>query len=336
MHHLVGLEKLSLYGCTELKTIPTSIGNLSELLELDLTGCASLETFPSSIFKLKLTRLDLKGCSMLRTFPEIPNDSVCLSSLTELSLKGSSIVNLPESLAHLSSLKSLNLSECKFLECVPKLPPNLNLVFAFDCPSIKSMVLTSRSDPGEGTFEFYLTNSQELDATSLSNIGEQACIKITYDAYWSVVFFFPGSAVPRWFHYCCKGHSVTMKTVSPNLCSKNRLIGFALCAVLGPEDMDETFRYKFEFISDGEIFSSYHYFMPENHLNWNIPDPDIFLKQNHTLLWKHDLDLEAIGNKIFHAQNFTFEFSSNKVKECGISPLFTKEIDTCKYFIFCE
>jgi hypothetical protein len=196
------------------------------------------------------------------------------------------------------------------------------------------MVLTSRSDTEEGTFEFHLTKSQELDATSLSNIGEQACIKITDDAYWSVVFCFPGSAVPGWFHYCCKGHSVTMKKVSPNLCSKNRLIGFALGAVLGPEDMDETLVYKFEFISDVEMYTSYHC-LPENYLNWNCPDR--FLKQNHTLLWKHELNLQAIGNKIFHAQNFTFEFSSkDKVKECGICPLFTKEIDTCKYFIFCE
>jgi hypothetical protein len=56
---------------------------------------------------------------MLQTFPEIPNDSVCLSSLTKLSLQGSSIVNLPESVAHLSSLRSLDLSDCKLLECVP-------------------------------------------------------------------------------------------------------------------------------------------------------------------------------------------------------------------------
>ncbi|GAU19086.1 hypothetical protein TSUD_79080 [Trifolium subterraneum] len=231
LHLLVGLEILSLQSCRNLKTIPSSIGNLTKPFKLDLTYCESLETFPSSIFKLMVKRLDFEGCSMLRTFPEIPNDIGCLSSLTELSLQGSSIVNLPESLAHLSSLKSLNLSDCKLLECVPMLPPNLNQVLAFDCPSIKRMVLNSCSDPGEGTFKFHLTNSQELDATSLSNIVEEACIKINDDAYWSVVFCFPGGAVPCWFHYCCKGHSVTMKKVSPNLCSKNRLIGFALCAL---------------------------------------------------------------------------------------------------------
>jgi Leucine-rich repeat (LRR) protein len=292
LHHLVGLQKLSLRNCTKLKTIPSFIGNLSELLELDLTGCASLETFPSSLFKLKLTKLDLKGCSMLGTFPEIPNDIGRLSSLTELSLQGSSIVNLPESMANLSSLESLDLTDCKRLECVPnnigrwssltklslqgssianlpesmahlsslkslnlsacklletvlKLPPNLNQVSAFDCPSIKRMVLNSRSKSRNGIFKFHLTNNQELDAASWSNIEEEVCIKIT--TYWSVFFCFPGGAIPCWFHYCCKGHSVAVGKVSPNL-----LIGFALCVILGPsEDMsamrigNASFMYKF-------------------------------------------------------------------------------------------
>ncbi|MCH80776.1 NBS-LRR disease resistance protein [Trifolium medium] len=170
--------------------------------------------------------------------------------MTELSLQGSSIVNLPEGMAYLSSLKSLDLTDCKRLEYIPKLPPNLNHISAFDCPSIKRMMLNSRSDSEEGTFKFHLTNSKELDATSWSNIGEEACIKITDDAYKSVFFCFPGSAVPCWFHYCCKGDSVTMRKVSPNLCSKNKLTGLALCAVLGRQDMDDTFLYKFGFISD--------------------------------------------------------------------------------------
>ncbi|WJX53516.1 hypothetical protein P8452_39500 [Trifolium repens] len=321
---LVWLKKLNLKSCTKLKTIPSSIGNLSRLLELNLTYCASLETFPSSIFKLNLTELNFEGCSMLQTFPKIPNDIGRLSSLTEILLQGSNIVNLPKSIALLSSLRSLNLSDCKLLERVPKLPPNLNQVLAYDCPSIKRMMLNSRSDPGEGAFKFHLTNSQY--STSLSNIGEEACIKITDDEYRSVVFCFPGSAVPRWFQYCCKGHSVTMTKDSPNLCSKSRLIGFALCAVLRPENMDESFIYKFEFISEGEIYSSSHCLL-KNYLNWNCPDRS--LKQDHTFLWKHDLYLEAITNKLFHAQDFTFEFPS-KGKEYGICPLYTKEIYTLK------
>ncbi|XP_045791787.1 disease resistance protein RPV1-like [Trifolium pratense] len=198
LHLLVGLEELSLQSCTKLKTIPSPSGNLSKLLKLNLADCVSLETFPSSIFKLKLTKLDfedlpssieylvglqtlnLKLCSNLVS---LPNNIGCLSSLTELSLEGSSIVNLPKSIAHLSSLKSLNLSDCKRLECVPKLPPNLNQVLAFDCPSIQIMVLNSWSDFEEGTFKFHLTNSQKLDATSLSIIEEEACTKINDHLY---------------------------------------------------------------------------------------------------------------------------------------------------------
>jgi hypothetical protein len=284
---------------------------------------------------------------MLRTFPEIlePAESFVRINLTDtaikdlpssleylvglqiLNLEGSSIVNLPESMAHLSSLKSLNLNGCKLLECVPKLPPNLTHVWAFDCPSIKRMVLNSRwklmSDFKECIFGFGLTNNQELDGTSWSDIVAEAYFKITDDAYRSVVFCYPGSAVPRWFHYCCKGQSVTMKKHSPDFCSKNRLIGFALCAVLDHmRPRYSKFCYKFGFISNGEIYSYDHImsgslFFHRNYLGR-------FLNQDHTILWKHELDLKTIGKKLFNAQNFTFEFpSEGGVKECGICPLYT-------------
>ncbi|KAK2384645.1 disease resistance protein RPV1 [Trifolium repens] len=326
LHRLVRLEELSLQSCTRLKTIPSSIGNLSKLLKLNIAYCESLETFPSSIFKLKITELDFQGCSMLRTFPEIPNDIGRLSSLTKLSLQGSSIVNLPESMADLSSLESLNLTGCKLLECVPKLPPNLNQVLAYDCPSIKRMMLNSRSDFEKGSFNFHLTNSQELDTISLSNIVEEARIKINDDAYRSVLFCFPGSAVPTWLPYRYQGHSVTMKKDSLNLCNNNRLIGFALCVVL---DHTRTrcngFQYKFEFISDGETYSS-NGCVPDGILDRNSPHR--FLNQDHIITWKFKLDLDTVGNKLFHAQNFTFEFpSEGGVKECRACPLYTKETD---------
>ncbi|GAU19777.1 hypothetical protein TSUD_79030 [Trifolium subterraneum] len=343
LHLLAGLEKLSLRGCT-IKTIPSSIGNLSKLLQLDLTYCESLITFPSSIFKLNLTRLDFEGCPMLRTFPEIPENIGCLSSLTELSLQGSSIVNLPESMAHLSSLRSLNLSDCKWLECVPKLPPNLNQVLAFDCPSIKRMMLNSCSDSEKGTFKLHLTNSQELDATSLSNIEEEAYIKINDDAYRSVFFCFPGSAVPDWFPHHCQGHSINIRSDPLYLCGGYRLIGFALCVVLGRENMDGTrtrgrgrttrLTYKLGFEYDGQQMHFLYDHLPIQCSSYS----DRFIIQDHTFLWKYRFDLASIGNKLFNAYNFTFEIldehfrplsfqSTFTVKECGICPLYTKQND---------
>jgi hypothetical protein len=104
------------------------------------------------------------------------NNIGSLSSLTKLSLQESSI-----------SLKSLDLSDCKWLECIPELPPHLNQFLEFDCSSINRVVRNSRSkllsDSKEGTFKFHFTNSQQLDEASWKNIGFEAGIKITYDAY---------------------------------------------------------------------------------------------------------------------------------------------------------
>jgi hypothetical protein len=196
------------------------------------------------------------------------------------------------------------------------------------------------SDSKEDTFEFHLTNSQELDSSFWSNIGDEACIKITEDAYGSVIFCFPGSAVPCWFHYSCQGHSVTMKKDSPNLCSKNRLIGFALCVILGHEVMDDTRRrsrsltYKLGFEYDGQRPHFFYDHLPMHYLNWK--GRDRFIIQDHTFLWKYQFDLASIGNKLFHAHSFTFEIldeqfrplnlqSTFTVKECGLCPLYTKE-----------
>jgi hypothetical protein len=269
---------------------------------------------------------------MLRTFPEIPNDIGRLSSLTELSLQETSIVNLPESLAHLSRLKSLNLSDCKLLECVPKLPPNLNEVLALDCPSIKRMMLNSRSDSEKGSFKFYLTNSEELDATSLSNIEDGAYIKINDDAYKSVVFCYPGSAVLDWFphSHLCQGHSITMRNDHLNLYRRNKLIGFALCVVFGPDfPYDNSswhacgFRFELKFESDGQT-----HFHTNNYGSLGY---ERFLQHHHTFLWKYELDLPRID-----VETITFEIvdedcrplsfpTTTTVKECGICPLYSKE-----------
>jgi hypothetical protein len=297
---------------TAIKYLPSSLEYLVGLQRLNLKLCSNLVSLPNNIVQLSLlSHLDCSGCCRLT---EIPNNIGCLSFLTELSLEGSSILNLPESMGYLSSLSSLNLNDCKLLECVPKLPPNLTKVQSFNCPAIKRMVLNSRlgrlmSDSKEGTYVFGLTNSQELDATARNNAVGKARIKIT-DGYRSVFFCFPRSTVPRWIHYCCQEDS-------PNLCSQNRLIGFALCAIMdGITNFG--FRYNFRFISDGEIYS-YNHFMPA----------DILYRNSYRLfLWKHQLDLEAIGNKLFHAQNFTFQFQSDfKVKEFGMCPMYTKSIE---------
>ncbi|MCI28449.1 NBS-LRR resistance-like protein, partial [Trifolium medium] len=114
---------------------------------------------------------------------EIPNNIGSLSSLRLLSLHESSIVNLHASIAHLSSLKSLDLSDCKRLECIPQLSPSMNQLLAYDCPCIGRMMPNSRlelpSNYNKDTFKFHFTNSQELDGSAHSNIGAEAWLRIS-------------------------------------------------------------------------------------------------------------------------------------------------------------
>jgi len=169
--------------------------------------------------------------------------------------------------------------------------------------------LPSISD--KDTFQFHLTNSRELDETACSNIGAEAWLRITEEAYRSFFLCFPGSAVPRWFPYHCMGRLVTMRKDSQDLPSNKRLAGFALCVVLGREDMDDaiesrsSFTYRLTFQSDGRIhvlpnydkIKCYFYSKGRSRL----------VVQDHTFIWKHNLDFTGIDHKFFDAHNFTFD-----------------------------
>ncbi|KAL2342410.1 hypothetical protein Fmac_003695 [Flemingia macrophylla] len=348
---LVGLQELSLRRCTSLEIIPPSIGTLTKLSKLDLTYCESLQTFPTTIFKLNLTKLNFHGCSMLSKLPEIlePTKSFadinltktaikelpssfknwlglgsCVSSTAvELSLQMSAIVNIPQSIAHLSSLKSLDISDCKNLRCIPQLPPFLKKLLALDCPSIKRVMPISSiqipSDATKGVFKFHLTNSQHLDPSARANIVDHARLKITDNAYRSVFFHFPGSAVPHWFPCRAEGHSVTINTDSLNLCNDNRIIGLALCFSFRPVDTNDIFlpyfSYKLKFESAGGI----HYLLPDHyqptdHIFWKgrrrIVDGD------HTFLWKYE-----------------FETASMSLMPCCLSALLVECESTLKYVL---
>jgi Leucine-rich repeat (LRR) protein len=137
LHHVVGLEELSLRWCRKLEIIPSSIGSLGELSKLDLTYRESLETFPSSIFKLKLTKLDFHGCSMLKTFPEIlePAETFVHINLTKTAIK-----ELSSSLEYLAGLRTLCLKLCSDLVSLPNSIANLNYLSELDCSGCCSIV----------------------------------------------------------------------------------------------------------------------------------------------------------------------------------------------------
>ncbi|XP_057416626.1 disease resistance protein RPV1-like [Lotus japonicus] len=323
---------------TAIKELPSSLDYLVGLQTLGLNLCSDLESLPNSIINLSLlSQLDCSGCGKLS---KIPNDMGRLSSLRELSLQGTGIVNLPESIAYLSSLESLDVSDCRKLECIPQLPPFLKLLTAFDCLSIKRMMANSRvkhpSDSKEGSFKLHFINNEEQDPSALSNVVADARLRITGDAYSSVFYCFPGSAVPDWFPFRCEGNSVTVSKDSLNWCNDVRLTGFALCVVLQGIDMDDickevSFRYRLTFESDGRTYVLPNRDGLNNYFSWR--GRCRLILRDHTVVWKYCLlDSAIIDNGLSHAHNFTFEISNPfylefcpEVKECGIFPLYTKE-----------
>ncbi|KAL9330280.1 hypothetical protein ACSQ67_005283 [Phaseolus vulgaris] len=338
---------------TAIKELPSSFGNLVNLRSLELQGCIDLESLPNSIVNLKLlSKLDCSGCAKLT---EIPRHIGRLTSLMELSLCDSGIVKLPESVAHLSSLKSLDLSNCKKLECIPQIPPFIKQLVALDCPCIRRVMPNSLvrnlSNSEQGVFKFHFTNAQQLGSGGRANIEEDARCRMTDDTYRSVFFCFPGSAVPGWFHFRGKGHSVTINE-DLSFCSDDRLVGFALCVVFGVLDTNSvkgrygSFSYSLEFESDDGTQIIPNNDVLNSYFEWNGEKRGV--DKDHTFVWKFNLEsLRASGMslRLCDARSFTFEirpygyhsllptFKSIfgkpgiRIKECGICPLYTKKKD---------
>ncbi|GLU00030.1 hypothetical protein SLE2022_174250 [Rubroshorea leprosula] len=99
--NMESLKELNI-GCTAIKHLPMSIGNLSKLIYLDLVNCQNLVHLPTDICKLRfLENLNLYLCSKLE---ELPEDFGNMESLKELNIGCTAIKHLPMSIGHLKNL----------------------------------------------------------------------------------------------------------------------------------------------------------------------------------------------------------------------------------------
>ncbi|KAH0739940.1 hypothetical protein KY290_038645 [Solanum tuberosum] len=99
------LEYLMFKGCSSLKNIHPSIGNLERLINLQFGYCKEITDLPSSICQLKsLEYLDINDCSSLQTLPVDIGD---MQSLTHLCAWRTGIRQLPGSVEMLRNLKTL-------------------------------------------------------------------------------------------------------------------------------------------------------------------------------------------------------------------------------------
>ncbi|GAU17933.1 hypothetical protein TSUD_330570 [Trifolium subterraneum] len=161
LHENEALEFLNVSD-TAIREVPSSIVHLKNLVLLSFHGCKGLSNSESSRFSLSkffrsgtdpipmklilpsfsglssLKKLDLSYCNLYDG--SIPDDLGCLSSLVTLDISGNKFVNLHDGcISKLLKLERLVLSSCQNLQSLPKLPPNVHVVNASDCDSMKPL-----------------------------------------------------------------------------------------------------------------------------------------------------------------------------------------------------
>ncbi|KAL6210822.1 hypothetical protein ACLB2K_016054 [Fragaria x ananassa] len=249
------LKILDLSGCSKLVKFPEISGSMKELSEVYLDETA-IKELPSSIERLQ--DLTLSGCSMLYHLPE---NMGCLASLRKLEVEGSVHLNLSDcdlwelsdGIAHLSSLKTLDLRRnnleslpesmkqlrclayllleaCKRLKSIPELSPSINFLDAHDCKALETV---STLKPCYFPNCFTFSNCLQLEQTDIfrDTVETRSHYQENNPRPLSLSFnmSLPGSNIPDWFNHRSKGCSVTAQL--PNNWFHNKILGFAICAV---------------------------------------------------------------------------------------------------------
>ena len=324
---------------TAIRKVPSSIGLLKNLHRLSIGGCKGLSSSPHPIDLLlsslsgasSLTSLYLNDCNL----KAISNDIGSLFSLTLLNLSGNDFVCLPESIIRLSNLQTMKLNNCTSLRSLPKLPLNIEFIGARDCISLE--MLEDELKPKDSLeLSIYLCNcfklaeisslthrfisgiEKSLKSLSVSLSLPLLVQKIESYPYKKTEIVIPGSEILKWFSHRSKGTNVNIEQPS-HLC--NQWMGIAICVVFCSCDTYPTLECFLtangKRMSIGDCPS---YKNISDHLWLVYVTPRFFNKKSKKILWEGDANgFSQIGIKI--------QTSGTKVKECGISMIYKKDIE---------
>ncbi|XP_024967316.1 TMV resistance protein N-like [Cynara cardunculus var. scolymus] len=333
------------------RPVMTSLAGLRFLQELDLSYCNILEVSDSIGGLSCLESLYLSHNNIM----EVSDSIGRLSCLQILSLDGNNFTNLPSGcLSQLSRLQFLGLSDCKELEVLPELPPNLLSLDARDCTSLQGppsynnhLSLSTHFNGCRKLFrnlsierqvcmsqpQPYLNSSITSHScrnrfSSLiqymkfpSNTCEIFKAQETHDIGRDTInMVYHGNSIPQWFTNQSMGNSVKVE-LPPDWCY-NKFRGYGICVVFTPKksygskDYYYTPKYYVNNFDGSSLVERYPYIYD----CIGIPKSDI--------IW---FRFTINGSqKWMKANNFvTFSFEDNddfEVKECGIRLVFDEDI----------
>ncbi|KAM5556894.1 TMV resistance protein N [Rosa sericea] len=254
--NLVRLKDLTLSWCTKLYHLPENLGKLESLMCLEVEG-SGIRELPVSILRLKrLKSLSCGGCDEMKIpfsswsssieeychysgllHLDLSDSNLCelsdsiaqLSSLKTLELRGTNLESLPATMNQLRCLTRLELEACKRLKSIPELPSRINYIDAHDCSALETVAIPNTKCSMNLCFTF--SNCLQLVQTNLFRdvVETHSHYQDNNQRPLSFNMSLPGSEIPDWFNYQCKGFSLTVQ-LPPNWLD-SKFLGFAICAV---------------------------------------------------------------------------------------------------------
>ncbi|KAF7820619.1 TMV resistance protein N-like isoform X1 [Senna tora] len=183
----VGLEILNLAECEHLKQLPTTILMLPKLWILSTKLCREFSGFKEyckggdekeqvSLVSSNIRFLSLSNCNL-----SDESLAVCLSScpnLMFLDLSFNNFTTLPSCIKECHFLRDLLLDNCKQLQHIAGMAPNLETFKAKNC-------------------------------TLLTSLSSSILLNQAFQLPGNRNFIFPGNRIPQWFNHCNDGQSVS-------------------------------------------------------------------------------------------------------------------------------
>ncbi|KAK7291277.1 hypothetical protein RIF29_06285 [Crotalaria pallida] len=257
---LTSLETLNLVDCHSLEKFPEILGKMEKITVLHLVGTLIIE-LPYSIQNLTMLkelvteeyrifqllpsnkiRAMFPSLEVLWIFPKdesqhghISFDECFPTLLTSLSNSRLRVLHLPENgltfvpacITEFHSLRELCLDSCEYLVEIRWIPPNLELLDAAGCESLKYLDLTTASVSPCLLKRILLESCRDLeeirgisptiqvliatDCTSLSDSCRSMLLnQELHEQVGNMLLSFPwSSGIPVWFEHCSTQHSLS-------------------------------------------------------------------------------------------------------------------------------
>ncbi|RDX93326.1 TMV resistance protein N, partial [Mucuna pruriens] len=231
---LVRLRRLELRNCGMVQ-LPSSIATLPELEVLSIWQCEGLQPLKQDkyvennslmVSSSNVKHIDFWSCNISDEFIEI--GLAWFANVKELDLSTNNFTVLPSCIKECCLLRKLNLDYCMHLREIGGIPPNLVILSAVRCTSLKDLDLTVLpASIKECCFlrKLILDDCENLqnirgiplnieflsaiNCRSLTSSCRRMLLKQEVHEAGNKRFCLPGTRIPEWFEHCSRGQSIS-------------------------------------------------------------------------------------------------------------------------------